>query len=169
MAPRSVRKCHEDRAEIRLLLLVLLAGRGEERGQHAFLAVLRSPSFSPSLFLSFLSGSHDLYARAGEREREREGDIPRRATCSETSQLQNDDELKDDAASFTPPFSFPSVPLSFTTRHDHGDAVRTGRGRRVGGDLPRTPLAENNNNRRGDTRVVRNVGTWLEAVSRNER
>lgn len=54
--------------------------------------------------------------------------------------------------SFTPP-SLPSrpVPLSFTTRHDHGDAVRT-RGRRWRRPSPGYHSRSNNNHR--GTRVI---------------
>lgn len=134
------------------LLLLILARRGEERGQHAFLASTMLSRVFSSLFFSFflsfslcpsfLSGSHDLYA-GGEKEK---GDASRggRRTTPRNVNLKRRNRKKaaTTAASVSTstvaartgvvhapvrPSCRLRVPLSSATRHNHdGDAVRTG-------------------------------------------
>jgi len=133
---RNVRKCHEDHVDPCLLALVLIAAARNAVSTpfSRYSALANSPLFlslSP-LFLSFLSGSHDLYASKRGREREicpEESDVLRNVAtpkrCSEGPCCSGGGQ-----ASFTPPYLRPSRSPFFHEYATHGDAVRTGGRRR---------------------------------------
>lgn len=118
-------------------------------------------SLSLSLSVSPFSPEVTTSTPASERKRGRyreENDVLQNVVTPKRRSEGNDAAAVAAAARtdvvHAPVPSVPSVPLSFTTRHDHGDAVRTG-GEALAATFPDHHSRNNNNHR--DTRVR---GTW---------
>lgn len=146
------------------------ARRGEERGQHAFLAVYSdlatSPLtllLSPSLFLSFLSGSHDLYA--SEREKEREIDRRGERRAPKRCDSETPDVVKDDAGGGggedrrrSRPRTFRPVRSPFFHDATRPRGRRSHEGEALAATFPGYHSRSNNNHRRHPR--YRDVETW---------